>query len=62
MLNKNKRKILMSKKCNKKIKNRLVRCMNCSHMFEITEANTYYLEDETEMYYCTNCGADKPKH
>ena len=52
----------MSKKCNKKMKNRLVRCLNCSHMFEITETNTYYLEDETEMYYCTNCGADKPKH
>ncbi len=49
----------MSKRRKKKAK-KVLRCMVCSHMFEVTEDNTYYLDDK-EIYYCTNCGADKIK-
>lgn len=49
----------MSKRRKYKAK-KVVRCMSCSHIFEITEENTYLLHGE-EMYYCTNCGADKSK-
>lgn len=41
--------------------NKLLRCMVCSHMFEVTEDNTYCSEDGIEIYYCTNCGTDKVK-
>ena len=49
----------MSKRRKKKAK-KVLRCMVCSHMFEITGENTYLLDGE-EMYYCTNCGADRVK-
>ena len=47
----------MSKKRKYKAK-KVIRCTVCSHMFEVSEENTYLLYDK-EMYYCTNCGADK---
>lgn len=41
-------------------KNKRIRCIACSCMFEITEKNTYYLDGE-KVFICTNCGEEITK-